>query len=54
MEHVLRSLYGEKESAADVSAIAEKYGGGGHRAAAGMSVDITDLETLFCEESGDV
>ena len=50
----LRSLYGEKESAADVSAIAEKYGGGGHRAAAGMSVDVTDLETLFCEESGDV
>eukprot|EP00938_MAST-03A_sp_MAST-3A-sp1_P005165 g5165.t1 len=46
----LRSLYGEKDSAADVSVIAEKYGGGGHRAAAGMSVAVSDLETLFCEE----
>jgi len=48
----LRSLYGEKghDSAADVSLIAEKYGGGGHRAAAGMSVPVSDLETLFCKD----
>ena len=49
----LRSLYGEKDGAADVSVIAEKYGGGGHRAAAGMSVAVSDLESLFCKEESE-
>ena len=48
--NMLGSLFGEKDDAADVSVIAEKYGGGGHRAAAGMSVAVSDLETLFCKK----
>uniref|UniRef100_A0A7S2WUL1 DHHA1 domain-containing protein n=1 Tax=Rhizochromulina marina TaxID=1034831 RepID=A0A7S2WUL1_9STRA len=48
----LRSLYGNPAApnAADVSKIANKYGGGGHRAAAGMRANICDLESLFVEE----
>ena len=41
----------EGTAAADVSKIAGLYGGGGHRAAAGMAVKgVRDIEELFVEE----
>jgi len=46
----LRSEYGRLEGAADVAAIASLYGGGGHRAAAGMAVECCDLESIFVQE----
>jgi nanoRNase/pAp phosphatase (c-di-AMP/oligoRNAs hydrolase) len=47
----LRSKYGV-EGAADVSLIAKKYGGGGHRAAAGMGgKDVSiNIEDMFIDE----
>ncbi len=41
------SNHGTHEGAADVSLIAQQYGGGGHKAAAGMSLPFTDLEQAF-------
>ena len=46
----LRSLHGSEEGAADVSQIAKRYGGGGHRAAAGMGAAVRDLEEIFVAE----
>ena len=45
----LRSLHGTRDGAADVSLIAGKYGGGGHRAAAGMAADVADVEDMFVQ-----
>lgn len=43
----LRSLFGAHAAAADVSCIAKRLGGGGHRAASGCAVQVTNLEELF-------
>lgn len=43
----LRSLFGSHHEAADVSEIARKFGGGGHLAASGCSVKVSNLEELF-------
>ncbi|CAK9076712.1 unnamed protein product [Durusdinium trenchii] len=43
----LRSLFGSNDAAADVSEIARKFGGGGHRAASGCAVRVSNLEELF-------
>ncbi|CAL1149116.1 unnamed protein product [Cladocopium goreaui] len=43
----LRSLFGAHASAADVAQIAKTLGGGGHRAASGCAVRVTNLEDLF-------
>jgi hypothetical protein len=48
----LRSLYGRDDApdASDVSRIAKLYGGGGHRAAAGMRADVENIEDMFVPE----
>lgn len=46
----LRSLHGSHDGAADVSQIAKKYGGGGHRAASGAAFKVRDLEEIFVPE----
>ena len=47
----LRSLFGREDApeASDVSRIAKLYGGGGHRAAAGMRADVENIEDIFLE-----
>ena len=37
-------------SASDVSRIAKLYGGGGHRAAAGMRANVENVEDMFVQE----
>eukprot|EP00929_Paragymnodinium_shiwhaense_P080806 TRINITY_DN42163_c0_g1_i1.p1 TRINITY_DN42163_c0_g1~~TRINITY_DN42163_c0_g1_i1.p1 ORF type:complete len:403 (-),score=100.33 TRINITY_DN42163_c0_g1_i1:81-1289(-) len=46
----LRSLFGSDQAAADVSRIAKEFGGGGHRAASGAMLKVTNLEDVFVQE----
>ena len=53
--HVVRSLLAHSSapfhhSASDVSRIAKLYGGGGHRAAAGMRANVENVEDMFVQE----
>jgi hypothetical protein len=45
----LRSLFGRKDApdASDVAEIAKRYGGGGHQAAAGLCVEVENIEDIF-------
>jgi len=45
----LRSLFGREDApdASDVSEIAKQYGGGGHQAAAGLCVEVENIEDVF-------